>query len=291
MNRFLLACTLAVMLHFETATHPSRLAAAAPESPELVMVVMDPLAAPLSCPCVKGYAQRDYDQLGRYLTTKLKRPVRVVYNESLSAALRDDTAGKADIVVGKHSVVAAYAQQLKRKLTPTFALAGKDGKTVFQGLVVVPAADPARSIEDLKGYRVIFGPKDCDEKHSAAMTLLQAAGVEISKELETCEACSDGALKILELGPKVRGATVISSYAAPLLEGCGTIKKGDLRVIGKTIDLPFIEMFLADTLDDATRDTLGAAIDNLGESPDLLVALETRRGFVRLVEKKSTSRR
>ena len=24
----------------------------------------DPLAAPLSCPCVKGYAQRDYDQNG-----------------------------------------------------------------------------------------------------------------------------------------------------------------------------------------------------------------------------------
>ena len=26
--------------------------------PTLTLVVMDPLAAPLSCPCVKGYAQR-----------------------------------------------------------------------------------------------------------------------------------------------------------------------------------------------------------------------------------------
>ena len=31
------------------------------------MVVMDPLALPLSCPCVKGYAQRNYDKLGEKL--------------------------------------------------------------------------------------------------------------------------------------------------------------------------------------------------------------------------------
>jgi hypothetical protein len=31
----------------------------------LTMIVMDPLAAPLACPCVKGYAQRDYEKLAR----------------------------------------------------------------------------------------------------------------------------------------------------------------------------------------------------------------------------------
>jgi len=248
---------------------------------------MDPLAAPLSCPCVKGYAQRDYDRLGLYLQTKLSRPVRVVYNESLSAALRDETGGKADLVIGKHSVVAAYAQKLNRPLIPSFALAGKDGKTVMQGLVVVPAADPAQSIADLKGYRIVFGPRDCDEKHSAAMTLLQAAGVEIPQKLETCEACSDGALKILELGPKVRAATVISSYAAPLLEGCGTIQKGDLRVVGKTADVPFVELFLSGTLDELLRRKIEGAINEMGETPELMIALETRRGFVPLEQKKN----
>jgi len=38
-------------------------------------------------------------------------------------------------------------------------------------------------------------------------------------------------------------ATVISSYAQPLLEGCGTIKKGDLRVIGETDPMPFVVAF------------------------------------------------
>ena len=37
----------------------------------ITMVVMDPLAKPLSCPCVAGYAQRDYDLLGAALEKSL----------------------------------------------------------------------------------------------------------------------------------------------------------------------------------------------------------------------------
>src|SRR6266496_3933906 len=69
----------------------------------IVMVVMDPLALPLSCPCVKGYAQRDYDKLGAKLQKELGHPVRVIYNESLTTALKGDAHGRADLVIGKHS--------------------------------------------------------------------------------------------------------------------------------------------------------------------------------------------
>ena len=61
------------------------------------MVVMDPLALPLSCPCVKGYAQRDYQRLADRIQARLKRPVKLVFNESLTVALRDQTDGKADL--------------------------------------------------------------------------------------------------------------------------------------------------------------------------------------------------
>lgn len=49
----------------------------------LTVIVMDPLALPLSCPCVKGYAERDYDQLGKFLEGRLHQPVRVVFSESV----------------------------------------------------------------------------------------------------------------------------------------------------------------------------------------------------------------
>ncbi len=45
----------------------------------LTLVVMDPLAAPLACDCVQGYAQRKYESLGAYLQTKLGREVKVVW--------------------------------------------------------------------------------------------------------------------------------------------------------------------------------------------------------------------
>src|SRR5207248_4045914 len=49
-------------------------------------------------------------------------------------------------------------------LTPLAALSGKDGKTTQTGLVVVPAADPALLVSDLKGYRILFGPSDRSEE-------------------------------------------------------------------------------------------------------------------------------
>src|SRR5262245_46785642 len=42
-----------------------------PPPGSFVLVVMDPLALPLSCPCVKGYAQRDYDKLGKHIEGRI----------------------------------------------------------------------------------------------------------------------------------------------------------------------------------------------------------------------------
>ena len=102
--------------------------------------------------------------------------------------------------------------------------------------------------EDLNGYRILFGPLECDEKHAAVLDLLKQANVTIPDEIETTVACSDGACKIIEWGDTERAAAVISSYAKPLLEGCGTIEKGELRVIAETEPVPFITAFVNESL-------------------------------------------
>jgi len=183
----------------------------------LAVVVMDPLAAPLSCPCVQGYAQRDYDKLGKFLETELGRPVTVVFSDSLTAAVEKKSDGKADLVIGKDSVVRADAKASRLNLARVAMLTGKDGNTMMTGLFVVPSKDPAKSVEDLKGYRIFFGPAECAEKHSAALAVLKESGVPVPAELETCAGCDEGATKILEMGGK--GAAVISSYAAPCWRG------------------------------------------------------------------------
>jgi ABC-type phosphate/phosphonate transport system substrate-binding protein len=259
----------------------------AAEPAPLIVVVMDPLALPLSCPCVAGYAQRDYEKLGKFLEGQLGRPVKVEFAETLTGALEKKTQGKADLIIGKYSVVRAGAKKHNIEVAAVAALTGKDGATTQTGLVVVPAKDPALTVADLKGYRIIFGPEECDEKHVAALALLKDNGVtpkereiQPKAKLETCSACSDGAEAILQFGPDVRAATVISSYAAPLLEGCGHVKKGDLRVVGTTAPVPFVTAFVNDALPQADRDAIGKALLKVKEHPLLMTALETKNGFV-----------
>ncbi len=140
---------------------PFGTASAADDSQELSMVVMDPLSAELACKCVGGYAQRDYHALARFLGKKLDRSVKVYFAENLKKGIARTPNGQADIVVGKKSIVDFDATQYKQNLKPIAGLTGPKGTTTFTGMFVVPKDDPAKSISDLKGYRIFFGPKSC----------------------------------------------------------------------------------------------------------------------------------
>lgn len=252
------------------------------------LVVMDPLAAPLSCPCVEGYAQRRYDELAQYLEDAIGRAVNLTFAESLEKALASENCHGADLVIGKDSVVRADAQSQKYDVIPIAQLTGKDGSATQTGLVVVPSTSKAKHIGDLKGYKILFGPAECDEKYSAPRDLLAAAGIAppSANETETSAACSDGACKIIEWGNDVQAAAVISSYAAPLLEGCGTIEKGDLRIVGETAPVPFVTAFHAVAQGEQRvpqeQKQIKEALFGVIHHPDLLLALETMLGFVPL---------
>ncbi len=255
----------------------------AEEKQVMTMIVMDPLAAPLSCDCVKGYAQRDYEKLAKYLEQQLNVSVQVHFAESLAAALERKSQGKADILIGKHSVIAAQGPQNKLTMRPLVSLTGKDGSTTQTGLIVVPTKDPALTVADLKGYRILFGATDCDEKYNAALWLLKDNEVAVppKEKHETCAACSDGATAILDMHKNgIKAAAVISSYAKPLLEGCGTIKKGDLRVVGETEPVAFITAFVNEKLPTSEQHRIQEALLKMGSEASLLTALETKSGFV-----------
>lgn len=249
----------------------------------LTLIVMDPMAAPLACDCVKGYAQRKYEELGKFLTSQLGREVNVVWAESLAAAM-EKSDGKADLIIGKHSVVLSDAKEAKLKLKPLARLTDLKDKVVQTGLFVVRSSDSAKTVDDLKGYRILFGPEDCDEKSAAPMALLKDHHVALPNPVETSPSCSNAAVTLMELGTDVKAAAVISSYAEPLLEGCGKIKKGDLRVIGESKPVPFITLFAQASLTTKEQAEISAALDEAGLVAQLLIDLETASGFVRWAE-------
>jgi ABC-type phosphate/phosphonate transport system substrate-binding protein len=271
-----LSAALLLVILIATAT----VAEEASSGSGLVIVVMDPLAKPLSCPCVAGYAQRDYEKLATAMKSVLKRDVTVVFNESLVSALKKNS--QADLIIGKQSVILHDAKRADMQLKKVAMLSGLDGKTTQRGLVVVPAEDPAKKVSDLKDYRMFFGPAECDEKHAAALRLLKEHGVESPAKLETAAACDEGAVNILELAPKgVRGCAVISSYAKPLLEGCGQVPKGALRVVGETEEVPFIAAYVNASLNNQLQTALAEGLlKSTATDFALRKALETKSGFV-----------
>jgi len=249
---------------------------------DLTVAVMDPLAAPLSCPCVKGYAQRDYEKLGTYLEKQLGRKTHIIFAEDLAKAFKASPSHRLDLVIGKHSVVRYDAGEYHLKVRPLVMLTGKEGGTTIAGWFIVPKNDPAKTITDLKNYTILFGPADSDEKHAAAIAALTKAGIAVPVKVETRAGCSDSALDILENKTSQRMAGVISNYAAPLLEGCGSVPREALRVVGQTGDVPFIAVFATSAVNEESEKKIVAALYSVKYEPSLLTALETKNGFIGL---------
>ena len=83
-------------------------------------------------------------------------------------------------------------------------LTGQDGKMTLTGLFVVRKDDPAKSIEDLRGYRILFGPEDSLEKRSAALASLEAFDVPVPQEIAECE---------IPRKSRTRGSTILMSLS------------------------------------------------------------------------------
>ena len=245
------------------------------EAETLRMVVMDPLSAPLACACVEGFAQRDYDHLGRFLSQRLGRPVDVAFHEDLIEAMRINP-GKIHLVIGKRSVVVADAKRGDVTLRPIAMLTDKSGSTDLTGIVVVRDNDPAKAVADLKGRRVLLGPADSDEKSAAAKALFAAEGVPLPKDPPIKASGNAASVDVVD---NEADAAVISNYALALLEGCDAIDKGALRVIGRTKPVPFVTAFV---MGDAPAEGLLEALLAVKSDAKLLTAIESRDGFTPL---------
>lgn len=254
------------------------------EANALCVVIMDPLAAQLSCPCVKGYAQRDYTALAEHLEQALGRPVRLGFGSSLAAGLNAAGCKRADLVIGKDSVVRADGVAACMPLEPLCALTDTTGGCAMRGVFVVPADDVAESLEDVFDYVFLLGRPEHAEKHARALDALRAVGIPEPSTVREMDSCSDAAAEILEPEAPAQAVAVISSYAAPLLEGCGTVPKGALRVIGETSPVPFVTAFVPRDTAPPDRDAMAHALLDVASSAALCRRLESSRGFVRLTE-------
>ena len=251
--------------------------------PTLNIVVMDPLSDRLACDCVEGYAQRKYDNLSQFLEKQLSQKVWIRYGESLGEILRVNP-GRIDVIIGKSSVVEYDTGQAGISVHPIAALTDKIGSTKMTGLFVVRGNDKAEKIADLDGYKIMFGPQWETEKSVAAIKALKSKRISVSKDIERGSTCNSSALAVIE---KDADAAVISSYALALLEGCDTIDKGQLKVVGKTDEVDFVTVFAADSLSSDDQEGIIKTLLAMKNDKQLLKMMESRDGFIRTAGQKA----
>ena len=191
------------------------------------VVVMDPLALPLSCSCVEGAGQRRYDQLTEHLGQALGRPFKLTFEESLDLALRRMKA-KPDFIIGKDAMVRFDARRLKLQVSPLADLTDRTGATTQRGVFIVRTGDPAKRLADLSGRAFMLGPEEEAETNQAARAALQQARVAKPAKLDVAGAVDSGALALTD---GEVAAAVVPEYLPPLLVGCEKVEAGSVRVL------------------------------------------------------------
>ena len=242
------------------------------------LVVMDPLSLPLSCSCVEGVGQRRYDKLGDHLSKVLGRSINLTFEESLDLALRRIRA-TPDFIIGKDAMVSFDSKRLKLQVTPIAALTDRTGSLTHRGVFIVRTKDPARRLSDLSGRKVMLGPEEEAETHQAAKAALRKAQLAKSASLEVAGAVDSGALALTD--GEVDSA-VVPEYLPPLLVGCEKLSEGSVRILSKTPPVSGVRLFQTNVADDALVKRVMEEVTGLDKRKDLLIALESAKGFVKI---------
>ena len=262
-------------------------AGGAPEP--VTLVVMDSLAKELACACVKGYGQRDYRKLSSQVEKAIKQKVNIEFSDDLADSLAGGSLKQELIVIGDQSLVAAGANKAGLKCHAICALTDLDGNTTMSASVIARSGDRVKELKEIGGRKVLFGVPEADAKHAACLAMLRAAAMERPIIPEQRGSYSEAALDMLDSEISPPPLAVIPSYALRMLEGCGSVQPGSLKVIAKTDPVAFITVFLSDSVPaDKEKQIFDALIAMKGDSK-LLKALESRDGFIVCKNQKSSA--
>ena len=132
-------------------------------------------------------------------------------------------------------------------------------------------------MKDVAGRKLFSGLNEADEKYAAGLAALRDAGVEPATEKR--RNYTDAALDVLDSTSSPPPVAIIPSYAVRLLEGCGSVRPGNLKVIGKTRPVPFITVFVANSIRPEKEARILQALLSIKEDAKLLIAMESRDGF------------
>lgn len=248
-----------------------------PPSKPLLLLVADPLARELACACVPGFGQRDYRRLARHLEGALACRVTIEFADDVADALGRLPAGPDLLVIGERSVTAKAAATAGRSLQPLAELTGLDGTATVSAVVTARRDDPIASLVGLAGRTILVGLSGADTAQAAFAAALAKEALNPTPQILQRGSDAKVGLDVLDSTATPPPVAVMPEYVLRLLEGCGSITPGSLKVIARTAPQPFVTAFTDPAMTPERVAGLREAL--LGLDDALRQALESRDGF------------
>ena len=252
----------------------------------LTLIVMDPLSRELNCVCVKGNGQRDYRKLSARLASAIKEKVNIEFSDDLADTLSLIGGKNGEyLIIGDRSLVAHAAEKAGLKCKSICALTDRDGKTSLGATFLIRSDDTAKELKDLEGRKLLLGFPEGDEKVAAALAALKAAGVAAKPDKH--QSFNDAALDLLDSEASPLPVAVLPAYALTMLQGCGSVKPGNLKVLASSEPAPFITAFVSENIPAERREKILSTLLEIKNDPQLLDTIESKEGFLPITSKQT----
>jgi phosphonate transport system substrate-binding protein len=171
----------------------------------------------------------------------------------------------------------AYVQAHQRGCAQLLAVAVEKGESVYYAGFFARADSPIKSVADLKGKRVAFGDVNSASSFTFQIAMLLDAGVDPVRDLAEIRMTGSHANSIAALSQGLVDVACASfdSYEKAVRQGA--IDPKQVKVVAKSIPIPYPPLALNTKLPEATKAKLKAAFNEVHKAPG--VTPEMIRGY------------
>lgn len=186
---------------------------------------------------------RRYEPLRKHLEKKLGRKVEIRTATDYSTVIEALKSGQVDVA---YFGAAAYAKAWLvsgGKVKPLLATLDENGDSGYRSIVVVPAASPAKTLQDLKGKSLAFADPNSTSGYLAPSFFLGEEGIDVRKFFGKVGFGGSHENSVVAMVNGTYDAAATWYYSEtrtnPLrMEGKGIIPKGSTRIVWKSPRIP-----------------------------------------------------
>lgn len=193
-----------------------------------------------ACFCVHDVAARGYFQTLEKLKADKDIELNVTYFTEPYQLEEAILEGKFDGILSKPWMALRLQKESGARYERVVDLLDPNNNQWLTGIVIVPAASPIQTLEELNGKHVYLGQPDAYEKHQAALRLFEQRGIKPAK-IDTNASCSENIGVLLD---EEADAAVISDYALSADCAVDFADPEDFRILEQTEKIPLTSLML-----------------------------------------------